>query len=136
MMRMLFVDTAYWVARSNRRDQWHEQAKVLASQLENAHLVTTELVLVEYLNYFSAYGMAMREQIPAMVQDILAAPDVQVIWQTQVLFEAGLGLYHTRLDKGYSLTDCVSMVVMRQAEIQDVLTHDKHFSQEGFTILL
>jgi predicted nucleic acid-binding protein len=35
MMRMLFVDTAYWVARSNRRDQWHEQAKVLSSQLEN-----------------------------------------------------------------------------------------------------
>jgi uncharacterized protein len=133
---MLFVDTASWVARSNRRDQWHEQSKVVSSQLENAHLVTTELVLVEYLNYFSAYGMVMREQIAAMVQDIVLAPDVQVIWQTQALFEAGLGLYQARLDKGYSLTDCVSMVVMRQAEIQDVLTHDKHFSQEGFTILL
>jgi uncharacterized protein len=136
MMRMLFVDTGYWVARSNRRDQWHEQAKCLSSQLKDVHLVTTELVLVEYLNYFSAYGMAMREQIAAMVKDIMVAPDVQVIWQTQVLFEAGLGLYQARLDKGYSLTDCVSMVVMRQAEIQEALTHDKHFNQEGFTILL
>ena len=52
------------------------------------------------------------------------------------MFESGLALYKSRLDKGYSLTDCVSMVVMRQERIQEVLTHDKHFAQEGFTILL
>ena len=51
------------------------------------------------------------------------------------MFESGLALYKSRLDKGYSLTDCVSMVVVRES-IQEVLTHDKHFAQEGFTILL
>jgi uncharacterized protein len=52
------------------------------------------------------------------------------------LFQSGLALYKARLDKGYSLTDCVSMTVMQQAKIQEALTHDKHFAQEGFTILL
>jgi predicted nucleic acid-binding protein len=56
--------------------------------------------------------------------------------QKQALFISGLTLYEARLDKSYSLTDCVSMVVMQQEEIQEVLTHDKHFAQEGFTILL
>ena len=36
---------------------------------------------------------------------------------------------------GYSLTDCVSMVVMKQLGITEVLTHDKHFTQENFRIL-
>jgi predicted nucleic acid-binding protein len=40
------------------------------------------------------------------------------------------------LDKGYSLTDCASMLIMRQKEIQDILTYDKHFLQEGFNALL
>ncbi|MBW4582237.1 MAG: hypothetical protein KME42_21945 [Tildeniella nuda ZEHNDER 1965/U140] len=69
-------------------------------------------------------------------QEILEDPKIQIIWQTQGLFEAGLALYKARLDKGYSLTDCVSMVVMQQEGIQDVLTHDRHFAQEGFTVLL
>jgi predicted nucleic acid-binding protein len=40
-----------------------------------------------------------------------------------------------RSDKGYSLTDCISMIIMRQMGIAEVLTHDKHFTQEGFSIL-
>lgn len=39
------------------------------------------------------------------------------------------------LDKGYSLTDCSSMCVMKTLGITDVLTHDKHFAQEGFHLL-
>jgi len=38
-------------------------------------------------------------------------------------------------DKGYSLTDCISMIVMKQRGIIEVLTHDKHFTQENFRIL-
>lgn len=37
--------------------------------------------------------------------------------------------------KAYSLTDCISMEAMRQEGITDILTHDNHFTQEGFTIL-
>ncbi len=47
-----------------------------------------------------------------------------------------MSLYESRLDKGYSLTDCISMTVMRERNISDVLTHDNHFRQEGFKILI
>ena len=36
----------------------------------------------------------------------------------------------------YSLTDCISMETMRAEGIREILTHDNHFTQEGFTILL
>ncbi len=113
-MRTIFVDTAYWVARSNRRDQCHQKAREISSQLGNARLLTTELVLVEYLNYFCEFGSEMRDRIAATVRNTLEDSDIQTVWQTQALFESGLNLYTARLDKGYSLTDCVSMVVMRQ----------------------
>ena len=51
-------------------------------------------------------------------------------------FLNGLTLYSARPDKGYSLTDCISMVTMRQEGLHQVLTHDDHFSQEGFIRLL
>jgi predicted nucleic acid-binding protein len=51
------------------------------------------------------------------------------------LRKLGIELYASRLDKGYSLTDCISMMVMKQMGIYEILTHDKHFTQEGLTIL-
>jgi len=47
-----------------------------------------------------------------------------------------LALYERRPDKQYSLVDCISMNVMRQKDIQEILTNDQHFSQEGFVRLL
>jgi predicted nucleic acid-binding protein len=46
-----------------------------------------------------------------------------------------LDRYERRPDKSYSLTDCISMVVMEEEGINEVLSNDHHFEQEGFTIL-
>ena len=48
---------------------------------------------------------------------------------------AGLALYAARPDKGYSLTDCISMATMRKKGLTEVLTNDRHFEQEGFRAL-
>lgn len=47
----------------------------------------------------------------------------------------GNPLYESRPDKGYSLTDCLSMHVMRREGLTHILTNDHHFTQEGFHIL-
>jgi predicted nucleic acid-binding protein len=60
---------------------------------------------------------------------------VQVIAQTRASFLRGLDLYASRPDKGYSLTDCISMQTMRREGLTDVLTNDRHFEQEGFRAL-
>ena len=60
---------------------------------------------------------------------------MQVLPQTSAGFAAALTLYEARPDKGYSLTDCRSMLAMKSLGLSDVLTHDHHFTQEGFTIL-
>lgn len=56
--------------------------------------------------------------------------------QSGSLFDAGLALYRKRLDKAYSMTDCMSFVVCRTQRIREILTSDHDFEQEGFAILL
>jgi predicted nucleic acid-binding protein len=55
--------------------------------------------------------------------------------KSRELFLAGLDLYRARPDKGYSLTDCMSMLIMRREGLAEILTHDRHFEQEGFRAL-
>ncbi len=131
-MNAVFADTFFWIALSNVQDQAHERAKSLARSTAPSTLLTTEEVLTEYLNYFAGWGPMLREKAALNVQSILDNPSVRVIGQTSGSFQAGLALYRARPDKGYSLTDCISMETMRSEGIIDVLTNDLHFEQEGF----
>ncbi len=135
-MRTVFADTFYWIAMLNPRDQWHHRARAAKDELGTVRLVTTEAVLMELLNYFCSYGTAMRQVAALTVRALLDNFDVEVLPQTSETFLSGLALYEARLDKGYSQTDCISMSEMQQRDITETLTHDTHFAQEGFTLLL
>jgi uncharacterized protein len=135
-MRLIFVDALYWIAITHRRDQWHQAAVTASSLLVNCHLVTTDEVLTEVLNAFSEAGPFLRRESIALVHDLLNDATATVVQQSRQTFLGGVALYEARSDKGYSLTDCISMVTMRQQGIVEVLTKDDHFSQEGFVRLL
>src|ERR1700759_5623787 len=132
MSEEIFVDTLYLVARLNPRDQWHKSALEIEPFLKNNHLVSTETVLIELLNYLAEFPPQMREAVAKFTRLALGSRSVEITFHTHEDFLHGLELYENRLDKGYSLTDCISMVVMHKRGIQKVLTHDHHFKQEGF----
>ena len=134
-MNAVFVDTGYWIALINPKDQWHSTAAEIKERHGNARLVTSDGVLTEVLNYFSAYGGTTRETAATIVLDILTDQTIQTVPQTRELMLKGISLYQSRLDKAYSLTDCISMVAMREHGITSTFTTDVHFTQEGFTII-
>jgi predicted nucleic acid-binding protein len=69
------------------------------------------------------------------VHQITTDPQIRVLPHSDQSFQAGFALYQARPDKRYSLTDCISMHMMQQEGITGILTHDNHFTQEGFTVL-
>jgi predicted nucleic acid-binding protein len=123
----VFADTFYWIALTDSTDAAHKRARQVTDDL-----VTTDEVLTEYLNFFSASQEFMRREIVLTVEDILQDPGVTLIPQSRETFLAGLSLFRTRADKGYSLTDCISMRTMQRLGLTAVLTNDRHFEQEGF----
>jgi uncharacterized protein len=135
-VRRVFVDTSYWVAVTAPRDPWHERALAVSAALGTTQLVTTDDVLTELLNFVSAAGPHIRRLATGVVRDIANDRNVEIIPQTRETFLEGLDLYERRQDKQYSLTDCISMRVMRKHRLTEVLTHDRHFTQEGFVALL
>jgi predicted nucleic acid-binding protein len=130
----VFADTLYWIAIFLPDDPWATAARSV--DLSGVRLVTTEEVIAEFLTGVSSYGEQMRLLACQFVREILNDVDVDVVEQSHESFLGGLALYERRPDKQYSLTDCISMNVMRQKGISEILTRDRHFSQEGFVRLL
>jgi uncharacterized protein len=134
-MTALFADTFYWIALADFSDSTHERALAVTAERAASPIITTDEVLAEYLTFFSAAPTPIRREVAASVQGILANPVIRVIPQSRSSFLSGLDLYTQRPDKGYSLTDCISMQTMRQEGLIEVLTNDRHFEQEGFRAL-
>ncbi len=134
-MRRVFADSLYWIALSHPRDQWHAAALAASQALRNAEIVTTDEVLSEFLTAFR-HTPQLRQTASRQADGVFVDPAISVIPQSRLSFEQGFALYKTRPDKAYSLVDCISMVTSRQEGIHEILTHDAHFTQEGFTLLL
>ncbi len=135
MMRRVFADTNYWLAIGWPQDPWRGAAEKARAALDSAKLVTTEEVLIECLNAFSGNPL-LRQKMALIIRRISKSPDVEVVPQSHHSFQRGLSLYEMRNDKCYSLTDCISMSLMREKGIRDALTNDHHFEQEGFRALM
>ncbi|MFO5526308.1 MAG: type II toxin-antitoxin system VapC family toxin [Cuspidothrix sp.] len=134
-MKSIFADTFYWVALINKTDSWHQRVRSYSPNLSNVKIITTDEVLTETINFFASFPAPMRAAVFQLVVQIIADYNIQVIPQTHESFIEGLELFQQRFDKGYSLTDCISMITMKKLDIMEILTHDKHFTQEGFLIL-
>ncbi|CAN5298296.1 PIN domain-containing protein [soil metagenome] len=135
-MSRYFVDSAYFIALVNPNDQLHQRTVNLVEALSGARFVATEEVLTEFLNFYSESGDYMRSKASELTRSVLLDPFIEIISPIDSTFLNALELYQSRPDKGYSLTDCISMNVCKELEIREVLTSDKHFQQEGFEILL
>ncbi len=134
-MRKVFVDTVYWIAIANPKDQWNDEAKNAREQLGDVRLVTTEEVLTEFLTALSR-SARLRETAVKVVREILGNPNVKIIPQSRDSFQRGLRRYEERHDKEYSLQDCISMNAMDSESITEILTNDCHFEQDGYTVLM
>ena len=135
-MKTLFADTSYWIALSNPRDNLHDMAVNVSASQQPCLILTTEMVLAEFLNTFADKGRQLRQKAVEVTEALLVDPNVTVEPQTSALFREALRTYRQRLDKEWGATDCASFVIMERHEIHDALTHDKHFAQAGFRPLL
>jgi predicted nucleic acid-binding protein len=133
-MKTLFADTFYFLALLNPSDEAH--ARAVAFTTENQfHLVTTAWVLTELADALAG-SEAGRKEFLATLGDLQADAGAAIIPADESLMSQGIGLYAQRLDKQWSLTDCISFVAMTQRGLSEALTGDHHFEQAGFLALL
>ncbi|MBN2217100.1 MAG: type II toxin-antitoxin system VapC family toxin [Pirellulales bacterium] len=132
-MKPVFADTVYYLALINPRDQYAPAATRFTAGFAGS-FVTTAWVLAEVAN--SLARGPDRALFCELYQDLANDRRVAIVPAAQDLFEQGMDLYAKRLDKEWSLTDCVSFIVMHECGLTDALTADRHFEQAGFTVML
>jgi predicted nucleic acid-binding protein len=81
-------------------------------------------------------SLLLREQTARGYRLLHQDRRVEVIPFQPALMEAALSLYESGPDKSWSLTDCLSFIVMQERGLTDALTADHHFEQAGFRALL
>lgn len=133
-MTAIFADTFYWVALTDPDDTLYERAVHIETLLTGRSIITTDEVLSEFLTFFGG-SVRLRRRAVETIRELESDPNILILPQSRESFQSGFELYAVRPDKGYSLTDCISMQTMRRQGLTDILTNDKHFEQEGFRAL-
>jgi predicted nucleic acid-binding protein len=132
-MKSVFADTFYYIALLDAKDSAHERA-VRATRELNSATVTTAWVLLELANALSA--SRHRAVFARFLDHLRANPDVIIYEAEKELFDRGVEIYRDREDQQWSLTDCISFVVMQREDLREALTGDHNFEQAGFRALL
>jgi uncharacterized protein len=131
-MATVFLDTSYLLALEIENDQNHQVAIRHWRRVTRAlpQLVTTSFILDEVVTFFNS-----RDYHAKAVQvgnNLLNSPSVQFIHVDAALLFEGWSYFQQHQDKDYSLTDCISFIVMSKLGITTAFTFDKHFEQAGF----
>ncbi len=135
MASLIFVDTAWWKALLDPRDDFHDRASRQKSQIieQKRQLVTSNYVVDETLTLIRnrvklPCALEFRDLLSAMAGFLkiirVSAADESAAWQW---FEKDWSKL--------SYTDCVSFAMMQRMELTEVATFDEHFTRAGFKAL-
>jgi len=135
-MTSLFVDTSYLIALENGDDQYHGIASRHWSELakSSSHsFVTSSYVFVEVVTLLN--NRRLHSKAVELGKNLLTSRLFTLVHVDEELFDEAWVHFQKHKDKKYSLTDCVSFLLMKRLAIIEALTFDKHFSQAGFVKL-
>ncbi len=135
-MPKFILDASYAIALSVTTDRYHKLAEKLADKMEaeGTRLITTRVIVLEIGNALAKlrYRSAAVKLLTAIEEDV----KIEIVSLSEELYNRGWLLYQERQDKEWSLTDCISFVIMQERGLTEALTTDKHFQQAGFIVLL
>jgi predicted nucleic acid-binding protein len=132
-MKPVFADSFYFIALLNQSDRAHARAIEIVRKIKNP-LLTTNWAITEVADAFAT--SRSRAKVGRFLDELHDNHSVIIIPPGIDLFRRALTLYVARSDKDWSLTDCISFIVMQKEGVTDALTGDRHFEQAGFRALL
>lgn len=131
-MTSIFADTSFFIALVDRSDQHHAGA-VQFLKSNHQPLITTSAIVLELGAFFS--DVPLRPSFLASLHAIEKGK-VEVIHVGRELQSQGIEYFGDRPDKDWSLTDCISFVVMKDRDIRESATSHRHFKEAGFIAIL
>ncbi len=126
---MIFVDTSFFIALLDPRDQNHSRAAEALAEYRGQSLpdvlLTTNNVVLESITvarYEVGHALAVR------TGEMLYGEQLARVHRTTAEEEAaGFAYFQKYGDKSYSAVDCLSFAIMERLGIREALTFDSDF---------
>ncbi len=136
MSRDTFVDTSGFYALLVKRDDKHQRGRNIMQRgaEQRRGFVTTDYVLDETGTLLKSRGHAHLTK--DFFNSVLNSKACRIEWTDAERFSKTTAFFLKHPDHDWSFTDCLSFVVMKEHNIQEALTKDKHFEEAGFISLL
>ena len=77
-MNTVFADAGYWIALFNPRDQLHAKAISVSTTLQGRSIVTSQMVLTEFLNHYAALGQPFRQRAVQVVRSLQSSVNLKL----------------------------------------------------------
>ncbi len=130
---MIFVDTSFWVALRNQRDQLHEQAATLLEVHGDEQLVTTNHVRGETWTFLRR--RAGHRSAVEFLDGLARSQRVSVASVTAQQEDKALLWLRRHDEREFSFVEATSFVVMAAMRVQQALAFDGDFAAAGFVEL-
>lgn len=131
-----FLDTGYLIALEDTDDDNHEPArehwKGSRQRISSGtlRLTTTSYVLDEVVTFFNVRGHHLKAV--ELGERLMDSASLELVHVDEDLIQRAFAYLKQHQDKRYSLTDCVSFIVMVDRGILTAFAFDRHFVQAGF----
>ncbi len=135
-MEELFVDTSYFIALVNTRDKYHLLAKEWAEEITQKNQ-TCHISIPVLFEIADGFAKLQRKEIGIdLINNALNSDNYIVHSFREITYNKAWELYCSRKDKEWGLTGCYSFELMKENNLKEALTAEKHFEQFGYEILL
>lgn len=133
MADKIFVDTSFFKAVFDPKDDFHKQAAVVWEKLsgENSILITSNYILDEA---FTLLKMRCGKVAVSKFRDDIAQSDRFRLIRALTSDEANAWNWFLNDWSDLSFTDCVSFAIMKRLNTKRVATFDNHFARAGFKL--
>jgi predicted nucleic acid-binding protein len=130
---VIFVDTSFWVALRNQRDEHHDAAARLLASNANSQLTTTNHVQGETWTFLRRRaGHAAAVDFLGVIAD---SPRISLVRVSEAAETRALAWLRQHDEREYSFVDATSFATMRAMRIREALAFDGDFSAAGFVEL-
>jgi predicted nucleic acid-binding protein len=136
--RNIFLDTSFLFAWLNQEDKFHDQAMNLIQSCKDKHVCfcLTDYIIDEILTLVLI--KTSKKKAVEIAEEIMESchhdPSVRLIYIQEPLFAEAMKIFCEFKDKNWSFTDCTSYVVMKNYQISEGASFDKHFREFGLKI--
>ncbi len=133
-MKKIFIDTSAWDAIEDSGDANHEAAMIFKDEIANRYeLITSNYILDEtYTLLLINIGYERTVAFHRQLEMLIKAGVLQVIQLSENIVEKAWNIFEKyNQDKCWSFTDCTSYAAMKELDIDEVFSFDRHFEQMG-----